>query len=182
MPSPTRIHIVGCSGSGKTTLARAVASRMGLAHIELDEVFWDRDWTFRDLDQARVDLAGRLAASPEGWVADGNWSSRLDGALDPATGGSDLLVWLDHPRALVMTRIIRRTVWRGLTRREIWHGNRESVRGWFSREPERNIMLWAWHSHPELRRRFGPRLGEPGVIRLSGRRAVRQWLSGLPAR
>ena len=35
----------GTSCSGKTTLARAISQRLGLAHIELDALFWGRDWT-----------------------------------------------------------------------------------------------------------------------------------------
>ena len=40
-----RINVVGTSCSGKSTLARALAERLNAPYIELDAIFWDRDWT-----------------------------------------------------------------------------------------------------------------------------------------
>lgn len=176
--SPRRIRVVGVSGSGKTRLAAAAADHLGVAHLELDAIFWDRDWTFRDLAQARALVADFVADHPAGWVADGNWSTRLAGLLDPPEG-CDLVVWLDHPRWLVMSRVVRRTLWRGLSRRALWHGNRERVGNWLSRDPEQNIMLWAWQQHGVMRERMQPRVGQPGYLRLRGQRAVRRWLRSL---
>ena len=94
-----RIRVVGISGSGKSRLATQIATATGLARLELDAVFWDADWTFRDLESARALVRDFQAEHPEGWVIDGNWLSRLDGMLDPGTDdGPDLVVWLDHPR------------------------------------------------------------------------------------
>ena len=110
MPDPggaRRIRIVGISGAGKTQLAAEVAAATGLAHLELDAVFWQADWQFRDLDEARAAVRAFADAHPEGWVADGNWNSRLDGLLDPGTpGGADQVVWLDHSRPFVMRRVV----------------------------------------------------------------------------
>lgn len=178
-----RIRIVGVSGSGKTHLGGELAQVLGVPHLELDAVFWDADWTFRDLAQAREIVTAFATENRDGWVADGNWSSRLEGLLDPGTpDGADLLVWLDHPRWLVMSRVLRRTLRRGLTRQELWHGNRETPRNWLRRDPEQNILRWAWVQHPVLRDRLRQRLqeaGGDGIVVLAGRRATREWIDAL---
>lgn len=178
LPARPRVRVIGASGSGKTTLARRAAERLGVAHLELDAVFWDRDWQMRDAVEARDVVRRFVDAHPEGWVGDGNWSNRLEGMLDPPSG-SDLVVWLDPPRSVVLARVVRRTLWRGLTRRELWHGNRERPRTWLSRDPEQNIVLWSWRSVPRLRADLAPRVGTPGFVRLSTRREVRRWLEEL---
>lgn len=177
--SPRRIRVVGVSGSGKTRLAAAVARRLGVSHLELDAIFWDADWTFRDADKARELVERFVEDHPEGWVADGNWTTRLDGQLHPPAG-ADLAVWLDHPRWLVMQRVVRRTVWRGITRQALWHGNRERPASWLSRDPEQNIILWAWTAYHGTRDRYLPMIDEPWLVRLSGRRQVARWLDSLP--
>ena len=155
MPSscPQRIRVVGVSGSGKTQLAAEIAAHLGVPHLELDAVFWDAGWSLRDVDEARELIRHFVADHPKGWVADGNWDSRREGVLDDA----DTIVWLDHPRRTVMARVVRRTLSRGLTRRELWHGNRESLANLRSRDPHRNIVLWAWHHHPVLVERYTAR-------------------------
>jgi adenylate kinase family enzyme len=179
---PSRLRIVGTSGAGKTTLARQVAARTGLPHLELDAVFWDAGWQRRDLDEALGIVREFAAAHPGGWVADGNWSTPLNGLLDPGTpGGADAVVWLDQPRAVVMRRVVGRTIRRGVLREQLWHGNRERMSDWLRWEPERNIMRWAWTSHPRTRARMLARIaaGEP-IVRLQGQRDVDAWLSTLP--
>ena len=174
-----RIRVVGVSGSGKTRLAADAAARLGVAHLELDAVFWDADWTFREADQARELVRRFVAEHPDGWVADGNWTTRLEGLLQPPVE-ADLVVWLDHPRWLVMARVVRRTLWRGITRQALWHGNIEHPASWLSRDPEKNIILWAWTAYPGTRERYLRVAGESWLVRLSGRRQVTRWLDSLP--
>jgi adenylate kinase family enzyme len=182
MPSAGhRIRVVGISGAGKSRLARQIAEITGLPRLELDAVFWDAGWSFRDLDDARALVARFAAEHPGGWVIEGNWSSRLDGLLDPGTdGGADTVVWLDHPRPLVMRRVIARTLRRGIRREELWHGNRERPSTWFSLDPHANIMLWAWTQHGPIRERLTAMTdaGWP-VVRLRGQREVAAWLAEL---
>src|SRR5690606_8241840 len=115
------------------------------------ELFWDAGWTYRDAAEADELLAAFLAGpGRDGWVVDGNWNNRLAGALD----GADTVVWLDFPRRVVMARVLRRTVGRALTRRELWHGNRERLTNLLRRDPEENIVLWAWTEHGAYRERY----------------------------
>lgn len=176
-----RLRIVGVSGSGKSTLARQAAERLGLPLLELDAVFWDAGWTQRDPDEARALVREFAAAHAEGWVVEGNWSSKLQGLLDPGTaGGADAFVWLDHSRPRVMRRLVGRTLRRGILREELWHGNRERPSTWFRANPDENIVRWAWVQHPIIRERTTRRIadGEP-VIRLAGQQEVDDWLSTL---
>lgn len=168
--------MVGNAGAGKSTFARRLAARLGLAYVELDAVFWAEGWTQRDQADAMARLRAHLDTSPEGWVADGNWNRRLEGALDDA----DIVVWLDYPRRVVMPRIVRRTLARGLTRRELWHGNREQLHRILSRDPEANIVRWSWTQHEAYRARYAElaRTGAP-VVRLRSPREARAWAAGL---
>ncbi|WP_454051621.1 toxin [Cellulomonas sp. Marseille-Q8402] len=170
---------MGTSGAGKTTFARALAPRLGVPHRELDEVFWGPGWTLKDPEVARGILRAFLDGPGGGWVVDGNWTSARAGLGDEA----DLVVWLDYSRPVVMARVLRRTLGRGLLRRELWHGNRESVRNLLRRDPEENIVLWAWTSHAGNRERYlrEAAAGEVPVVRLRTPRAARRWLATLPA-
>ncbi|MDM7855975.1 P-loop NTPase family protein [Cellulomonas alba] len=174
---PRRIRVVGNTGSGKTTLARAAADRLGVLHVELDEVFWSEGWTKRDRDEARAILRERLStAGAAGWVADGNWNRDRQGMLDDA----DLVVWLDYPRRLVMRRVLVRTLRRGVTRQELWHGNRERLRNLLRRDPDQNVVLWSWTQHPHYRETYAAlAASDPRVVRLAGPREADAWLAGL---
>ncbi|MEZ3159917.1 toxin [Microbacterium sp. BWT-B31] len=178
---PRRIRVIGVSGAGKSRLAAGISRVTGLPRLELDAVFWDAGWTYRDLDEARELVRDFARAHPDGWVVDGNWASRLDGLLDPGTpGGADTVVWLDHPRGVVMRRVIWRTLRRGILRQDLWHGNRERPATWLSRDPHENIVLWTWTRHASTRASMAERAaaGWP-VIRLCGQREVDQWLANI---
>ncbi|WEG09596.1 toxin [Microbacterium horticulturae] len=174
-----KIRIVGTSGSGKSRLAERVSTVLGVPRLELDAVFWDAEWTFRDLDEAHRIITEFVAAHPEGWVMDGNWTSRLGDALD-GPDGADLTVWIDHSRARTLGRVVRRTLRRAVMREELWHGNRERPGSWLKLDPEENIVLWSWTQHPVGRARLEQRIaaGEP-IVRLRGQRAVDAWIRAL---
>ena len=69
-----RINVVGTSASGKSTFSKALAQKLGLSYIELDDLFWLDNWgessdrNFFEKLQQSIDLA------PHGYVIDGNYS------------------------------------------------------------------------------------------------------------
>ena len=143
-----RFVVVGTSGSGKSTFANALAERLGVPHVELDGLYHRPNWTH--VTDAELIAQIDDALDRDGWVVDGNYSSvrRL------TWGKADAIVWLDYPKWFVMQRMVRRSLARGLTRRELWHGNTERLRNLVKRDPDENIVLWAWKTHEQNRTRY----------------------------
>lgn len=63
MPTFQRIVVVGTSGAGKTTIACQIAARLGLPHVELDELHWDANWNEAPLPVFRTRVAQALVKS-----------------------------------------------------------------------------------------------------------------------
>ena len=61
-----RVVVIGTTGSGKSTLAERLAAQMGLRVIELDALFWGRDWQPVPLElfRHRVERETR----DDGWI------------------------------------------------------------------------------------------------------------------
>ena len=170
-------RVVGNSGAGKSTLAAEIASRLGLAHIELDGLFHQAGWQQTPKEEFRAAVLAAFAAHPEGWVADGNYRSRLRDLVV-----ADVTVWLDYPRRVVGPRIVRRTLHRVVSQRELWNGNRERWSAVFSRDPETNVVLWSFTQHHRYREAFSAdmaasRSGTWVVLRSP--RETRRWLADL---
>jgi adenylate kinase family enzyme len=174
-----RVAVVGNSGSGKSTLAAALATKLGVPHVELDSIYHQPGWKPLPADQlhARVDeiVAGG------GWVIDGNYSA----VRDLIWSRADTVVWYDLPRRTVMRQIVKRTVSRMLTRRELWNGNREPLTGLFRLDPDASIVRWAWTQHGKYHRRYSAAAEDPvyadlTFIRVRSHREGRDLLRRLP--
>jgi hypothetical protein len=119
-------------------------------------------------------------AAAERWVVD---SDGYAAVRDTLWAHADLLVWLDLPRWQVMGRVLRRSLWRGLQRAELWNGNRESLRAWA--DPEHPVR-WAWSQHAARRALIHERVTDPRwqhltVVRLRTAREARRWRRSLDA-
>ncbi|KZM70639.1 hypothetical protein [Nocardia terpenica] len=182
MVAVRRIAVEGTSGSGKSTLAERISRRLGIAHIQLDAIHHQENWTPMPVAEFRAAVAERIAA--DAWVVDGNYHSKLG---DLVWERVDAVLWFDLPRARVMWQIIRRTAGRIVTGRELWNGNREQWRNFFSLNPERSVIVWAWRTHAGNRARFlaarsDPAYGHIEFIRLRSHREADAVLAELALR
>lgn len=116
-PVAHRILVAGPSGSGKTTLARRIGAVTGLPHTEIDAVHWRAGWTANPRFAADV---ADLAAG-EHWVTEFQYRE----ALPILAARADLPVHLRPLRAVVLLRVIRRTLRRRLRGELLWGVNRE---------------------------------------------------------
>ncbi|REK09543.1 MAG: AAA family ATPase [Actinobacteria bacterium] len=157
-----RIIVVGNSGSGKTTVARALAEKLDFPYLELDSIYHQQGWEPLPEDEFRVRVAD-FALQPS-WVIDGNYTSL--GMRDLIWPVADTLVWLDLSRAVVMGRVIARTVKRAITREELWNGNREPLSNFTRLDPEKNIIRWAWTRHDHYRQKYSEAIAEPDAVHL----------------
>ena len=169
---PERVLVAGTSGAGKTTLARAVAEVLDCSFVELDSLHHGPGWTKR---AEFVDDVHRVVAGAS-WVSEWQYAAMRDVLLDRA----DLLVWLDLPRRVVMTRVVRRTLRRRLRREVLWNGNVEPPLWTFLTERD-HIVRWAWRTHSRTRDRVtaaGAVRPELVVVRLTSVAQVSAWADG----
>ncbi len=168
-----RIVVIGTTGSGKSRLAERLGRSTGLRVVELDKLYWGRDWQPAPVELFRHRVEREI--KDEGWIVVGNYGQVRD-LVWPA---ADTFIWLDLPFPLVMSRLVRRTVKRAVTRENLWGtGNTESLlRSFFSRQ---SILWWAVKTHRRNRavvsRECGSLAKEKKVVRLQSRRAVRQFV------
>jgi adenylate kinase family enzyme len=165
-----RIVVFGQSGSGKTTFGRRAAAAFDVPHIELDSLYHKPNWEPTPDEEFREIVGEQLAASPDGWVVDGNYSRVRDVVLSRA----DTAVWLRLPFRIVFTRLFWRTVTRAWRKEELWNGNRESFRmSFFSRD---SILLWGitnWRPHVgKMERVLAETPHNANVIELRSQREV----------
>jgi adenylate kinase family enzyme len=167
-----RVLIAGISGSGKTTLAKALEARLGLPRHELDALHHGPGWVKRPRFETDVEAF----AAESRWVTEDQYHALLGELL---WNRADTLVWLDLPRSAVMRQVIRRSLARAITGRELWNGNREGFRDWL--DPGHPIR-WAWTQHARKRRAVPERIAANphlSVIRLTSSRAARRWPASL---
>jgi adenylate kinase family enzyme len=168
-----RILVAGSPGAGKTTMAAALAGRLGLPHTELDALFHGPGWVPRPEFEADVDA---LLASGR-WVTEYQYA-RVQPRLLAA---ADAVVWLDHPWPVVMWRLLRRTLGRALSRRELYNGNREQARNWL--RASHPLWVVAGRRFRAVREdnaaRFSAEADRRGlvVVRLCGARSADRWLA-----
>lgn len=170
-----RVVVFGTTGSGKSWLAERLAARHGLRLIELDALFWGKDWTPAPLELFRHRVEREIRDGD--WIVVGNYGQ----VRDLTWRAADTLIWLDLPFPTVMWRLFRRTIRRSLTKENLWGtGNTESLaRSLFSRQ---SILLYAMKTHGKNRARFAIEcefLGkDKTLVRLTSTREVERLLQG----
>lgn len=147
-----RYLVVGTSGAGKSTFAAKLAVATQCPYIELDSYYWGPDWQAVPPKQFKRSVV--RATQGAVWVADGNYSAVRHVLWSRATH----VVWLNYGRSTVFSRLLWRTLSRGITRTRLSHGNRESLRmAFFSKD---SILLWALSTYSKNQSKFAALRGD----------------------
>lgn len=164
--------ITSASGNGGTTFARALAARLGVPFVELDALNHGPGWSEATAEelQARV----RPIAASDAWVIDGSYRGKLGDVVFDRT---DAVVWLDLPVRVWFPRLLRRTFGRIVRKEELWHGNRETLRGAFVGRDA--LIPWTLRHYRRRRRTYPERLARFNVVRLRSQHEIDRFLSGL---
>ena len=114
-------------------------------------------------------------------MVDGNYGFMVG---DIVLARADTCVWLDLPRRAVTPRVIRRSLRRAIRREELWNGNRERERDWFSRDPKQNIVLWSWTQVDAYREQYRAEMADPANahlewVHITSTRQLQHWLASL---
>jgi adenylate kinase family enzyme len=174
MESPRRILVYGVTGSGKTSLARRIGEATGLPwHSIDDEVGWLPGWIERPADEQMRIVSEVVSSEP--WIMDTAYGRWLDVVLLRA----NLIVALDYPRWVSLTRLVRRTTRRVLTGETVCNGNVETWRKVLSSD---SILVWHFRSFSRKRSRIAAweaDMGAPPVVRLRSPAETERWLTTL---
>jgi len=149
------IFVVGTSGSGKSTAAKRISVALGYKHVEIDAILWLPNWTQRDPSELAELLKFEVSNGPI--VMDGNFATK---GINP--NGGDILIFLDYPRWLIISRLIRRSLARVILRKELWSGNREEFKFLISADTEINPILHAYKTYSSRHDSYTKLLEESG--------------------
>lgn len=174
------INIVGTSATGKTTFARQLAQKLGLSHIEMDDLFWLDDWQEAPDHEFFSKLQNQMDQATDGWILDGNYSRTRVLKLEYI----DTIIWLDYAFSLNLYRSIKRAINRATTQKRLWSNsnNRESFKKSFcSRD---SIILWMIKHHAKDRKKYLALMQNPAYqhiqfIRLTSPKQAAEFLNGI---
>ena len=167
-----KVAVIGATGSGKSTVSRQLAQRLNVPHVELDALFWKPGWEMTPAEDFRPIVAAAL--DTDGWVADGNYRTRLATlVLDQA----DLVVWLDMALRTKFWRIFRRTSRRIRTREVLWGTNVDTWKAaLLSRD---SLFWWVLKTHYPNRRDLPVLLARYPHVHLRSQRDVEQFVESV---
>ncbi len=171
---PSRILVYGVTGSGKTTLAARIGGRLRIPWHSVDDLMWEPGWVQVPAEEQRARITA-LCDQAE-WVLDSAYGTWLDVPLARA----ELVVGLDFPRWVSLTRLLWRTTQRLVRRTEVCNGNRETVKDVLSAD---SILVWHFKSFARKRdrmRRWHADPSGPPILLFRSPGAVSRWLKALP--
>lgn len=148
MNTAKNINVVGTSASGKSTFSKALAAKLNVKYIEMDELFWKPNW--QESNNSEFLPKVQAAISNDGWVLDGNYSrtSSLKWAK------VDTVIWIDYSLSRTVFQAFKRAIQRIVSKREIWPntGNVESFQKTFL--SRKSIILWTLQNYHSNRKKY----------------------------
>jgi adenylate kinase family enzyme len=106
MKTGCRIYITGASCAGVTTLGAALARRLGVQHLDIDDFYWaptNPPFTTKRPAEERVSLI-RQKREGGGWVLTGSFNGWGDALIDEV----DLIVFVATPTPIRLERLLAR--------------------------------------------------------------------------
>tara|TARA_B100001121_G_C18470741_1_gene517784 strand:+ start:152 stop:685 length:534 start_codon:yes stop_codon:yes gene_type:complete len=141
-----RINVVGTAGSGKSTISERIAQKLDVPYVQLDEIFWKPNWK-ESCDEEFFSKVEEIVSSDR-WILDGNYTRTIPIKWKRV----QMVVYLDMPFYIVLYRIVKRSLLRGLKNEELWHGNRETVwKHLFTRD---SMILWTIRNFYKNRKKY----------------------------
>lgn len=173
-----RINVIGTTGSGKSHFSRALAKRLGVDYIQLDQLHWKPAWVESTTEEFLGKLASKVAASS--WVIDGSYSK----ANVLKWRYADTIIWLDYSFVRTFYQLFCRTIERIRTRQEVWPGtgNIETWRGTFGTSD--SILVWCLRTYAKNRRAYralqlSHQYRHIRMVRLRSPREASEFLAGV---
>ena len=170
-----RILIYGVTGSGKTTYAERLSAKTGIPWHSVDELTWEPNWTEVPLEIQR-DRFEEICARDE-WILDTAYAKWID----IPSGRVELIICLDYPRWVSLSRLLRRCTARVFDKNPVCNGNRETLRNTLSRN---SIIGWHFKSFGRKRERMRNWEAQdegPAILRFTSPSDADAWLFGLDA-
>ena len=169
---PSRVLFYGVTGSGKSSAARAYAAASGLPEFSADDdIGWLPGWQQRTVEQQRQ-IAAEIAAHDR-WVLDSAYGVWRDIVVPRA----ELVVALDYPRWLSLSRLLHRSLRRVMAKQPVCNGNVETLARLFAKD---SIVYWHFNSFARKRRIFKEWQSNPDmppVIAFRWPRDLDEWLA-----
>jgi adenylate kinase family enzyme len=172
------VIVIGTTSSGKSTLAEQLSARLGLDFVELDALYWQPNWTPATLEAFRASV--ETATRSGSWVVAGNYQDVRDLTWPQAQA----ILWLDYSFPVVFWRLLKRTLRRGITREELWNGNREKFWWHLKLWSDESLFHWLFKTYWRRKREFPQLLALPEYAHLklfhfTSPKETDDWLRGL---
>lgn len=125
-----KINIIGTSGSGKSTFAKNLSEQLHIPYLEIDAIFWGKDWYLPPDEEFFADL--KVALDKEEWVLDGNYTRTIPFKWKAV----DTVIWIDFSFERTLYQVTTRSIRNLITKKELWPGtgNRQTIRRFFSKD------------------------------------------------
>lgn len=121
-----KIWIIGSPGAGKTTIASKLSRRINVKLLELDNVYWSKNW-IKNTNVVKEFI--NPFTEDSSWIIDGYYDDSADVMFDKA----NIIFWVQVPYLIMMWRLFRRSFFRLLKKQNVCGENYENIKFLFSK-------------------------------------------------